>query len=130
MNGSSHPAPPSGRAALNELFWQDEILQAMYWLQGEGLADAVGSTQLAQFLASPGRAVAHQLSRLAVGGYLERVPGRVCRYRLTEMGRTEGGRSFRDEFASLTRPAHGECAPGCFCHDPAHAGEPCPTHPH
>ena len=26
---------------LDELFWRDEILQAMFWLRGEGLAERV-----------------------------------------------------------------------------------------
>ena len=118
-----------GREALDELFWRDEILQAMYWLRGESLADAVGTAQLAQFLVADRRAIGRHLARLAAGGYLEPVPGRPRRYRLTELGRQEGGRSFRDEFAALTRPGHGACAPGCWCHDPKHAGEPCPSHP-
>lgn len=118
-----------GQSALDELFWQDEILQAMFWLQGEGLADAVSSAKLAQLLAAETRTVSRQLGRLAAGGYLERLPGRPVRYRLTEMGRLEGGRSFQDEFADFVHRGHGQCAPGCWCHDPAHAGEPCPGHP-
>jgi hypothetical protein len=122
------PTDLSGRAALNELRWQDEILQAMYWMQGEGIATAVGSAQLAGFLVGSPRVVARQMGRLAAGGYLERVPGRPRRYRLTEIGRLEGGRGFQDEFADLVRRGHGACAPGCWCHDPDHAGEPCPSH--
>lgn len=120
---------PNGRAALDELFWQDEILQAMFWMKGEGIADAVDSSELARFLGGDARVVGRQMSRLAAGGYLERVSG-GRRYRLTEIGRLEGARSFQDEFAELTRLAHGDCAPGCWCKDPAHAGEPCPGHAH
>lgn len=121
-------AENDGREALDELFWQDEILQAMFWLQGEGLAETVGSAQLAQFLVAEGHTVAQQMSRLADEGYLECLPGRERRYRLSEKGRQEGGQSFQEEFADLTRPGHGECAAGCWCHDPAHAGKPCPSH--
>lgn len=121
-------AGAGGGDALDQLFWQDEILQAMYWMHGEGLADTVTSADLARFLVSDVETVEGQMGRLADGGYLERLPGQPRRYRLTEMGRLEGGRSFRDEFAELTRPGHGECAPGCWCHDPANAGEPCPSH--
>ncbi|MBI3966221.1 MAG: hypothetical protein HY329_11365 [Chloroflexi bacterium] len=118
----------NGREALDELFWQDEILQAMYWLRGEGLAEVVGRADLARLLASEPRTVGHQMGRLAAGGYLERV-GRG-RYRLTEMGRLEGARSFRDEFADFTRSGHGECADDCWCKNPDRAGEPCPSHSH
>lgn len=119
----------NGSEALEELRWQDEILQVMYWLQGEGLADAVESSQVAQLLVTDVRTVGYQMSRLAAGGYLERLPGSRRRYRLSEIGRLEGARSFRDEFADFTRRGHGECAPGCWCHDPDHAEDPCPSHP-
>lgn len=122
------PWKSTGRAALDELFWRDEVLQAMFWMKGEGLADAVSSADLARFLGGDAHVIGRQMSRLVAGGYLERLAGRPAVYRLTEMGRLEGARSFRDEFADLTRLAHGECAPGCWCHDPAHAGEPCPSH--
>jgi hypothetical protein len=111
----------------DDLFWQDEILQALYWLAGEGLADSADSAELARLLVAPRRTVVRQLRRLCERGYLERVAGKGLRYRLTDLGRQEGGRSFADEFAELTKPGHGECKPGCWCHDPAHAGEPCPS---
>lgn len=104
-----------GQAALDELYWKDEILQVMYWLAGESLADEVDSRQLADFLAANEQTVAREVSRLAAEGYLECVPGRSPRYRLSELGQQEGGRSFRDEFAELTRRGHGECSPGCVC---------------
>jgi hypothetical protein len=112
----------------DDLFWQDEILQAMYWMAGEGLADSTDSAELARLLVAPRRTIAAQLRRLVRRGYLACVPGQRYRYRLTESGRQEGGRSFADEFAELTKPGHGECKPGCWCHDPARAGEPCPGH--
>ena len=34
-----------------------------------------------------------------------------------------------DEFADFIKPAHAECGPGCWCKDPNHAGEPCPSTP-
>jgi len=51
------------------------------------------------------------------------------RYALTPVGLAEGARSFADEFAELTHPGHYECATGCWCHDPRHAGDPCPSQP-
>ncbi|MBI2323213.1 MAG: hypothetical protein HYU88_14240 [Chloroflexi bacterium] len=128
-------AGPNGREALEELSWRAEILQAMYWMHGEGLADEVRPAALADFLATDSDTVARHMRQLAADGYLEAVASlgepAVARshYRLTPLGLAEGGRSFRDEFADLTRPAHGACAPGCWCDDPSHAGEPCPSHP-
>jgi hypothetical protein len=117
-----------GAAALEALYWRDEILQAMFWMAGEGLADAATAPDLARFLAADPGVIAAEFARLAAGGYLERIEGSDAGdYRLTEIGRLEGGRSFQDEFDELTRQAHGECAPGCTCQDPRHAGEPCPS---
>lgn len=115
----------SGGQALDALFWRDEILQALYWLLGEGLADSAEAASLASLLTSDEAHVACELERLVEEGDLERVGDR---YRLSERGRREGARRFSEEFAELTRLAHGECAPGCTCKDPAHAGEPCPSH--
>lgn len=114
---------------VDDLYWQDEVLQALYWLRGEGLADAVDAAYLSRILATESRTLGRQLARLAAGGYLERVSERPRRYHLTELGRLEGARSFADEFDGLTRSAHGECAPGCSCHDPERADEPCPNRP-
>ena len=121
-----------GPRALDELYWRAEILQVMYWMKGEGIAEDVTPTSLAAFLVDAGR-VDHHLERLADDGFVERIgassDGHAARYRLSPSGHAEGSRGFRDEFADLTRPAHGECHQDCRCHDPAHAGEPCPSHP-
>lgn len=124
-DGSKSSAGREGREALDALFWRDEILQALYWMQGEGLADATDAASLAPLLAGDVATLARELERLAGEGDLVRDDGR---YRLSERGAREGARRFQQEFAELTHLAHGECAPGCSCHDPAHAGEPCPSH--
>ena len=135
----------TGADALDELYWRAEILQAMFWMRGEGLAGEVGPARLAEFLAAEPTIVADQMRRLVADGYLELGDGRwemgdgegsspspishlpSPAYRLTPLGVAEGGRSFRDEFAGLTRLAHGECGPACWCKDPDHAGDPCPS---
>jgi len=113
-------------SALDALYWRAEILQALYWMRGEGLAARVAPRQLADFLAVDRATLEPHMRLLADEGYLE-----CCEsaYALTPVGIAEGGRSFQDEFADLTRPAHYECGPGCWCQDPDHFGEPCPSHP-
>jgi hypothetical protein len=126
---------PDGREALDDLYRRDEILQALYWMQGEGLAEAASAADLARFLVADEAAVGEVLMRLAEEGYVERAGDNALfhsralpfSYRLTPLGLDEGGRSFRDEFADYTRPAHGECGPGCWCKDPEHEGEACPN---
>jgi hypothetical protein len=97
----------------------DEILQVMYWLRGEGLAQDVAAPDLTRWLGRAEREIAPLLERLAGAGFVQRVamvPGAAPRYCLTTLGRHEGGRRFADEFAELTRPGHGECGdPNCEC---------------
>ena len=122
-----------GRAALDALYWRAEILQAMFWMRGEGIASDVEPVRLAEFLAVDTSEIELQMHDLAREGFLAEVSLAVGegspRYELTTLGITEGGRSFQDEFAAVTHSAHYECAPGCWCHDPDHVGEPCPRTP-
>jgi hypothetical protein len=115
-----------GRSALDALYWRAEILQAMYWMRGEGIATSVAAAQLIDFLVADRDVLLVQLHDLQSEGY---VTGDEAGYELTALGIAEGGRSFQDEFGDLTRPAHYECGPGCWCQDPDHFGEPCPSHP-
>jgi hydrogenase maturation protease len=103
---------------VQELKRRDEILQVMFWLEGEGLGPDVALADLLRFVDNP-PAVAGALGRLVEDGYVEAepaVPG--ARYRLTRLGQDEGRRRFLDEFEPyLARHAHGECgAADCDCH--------------
>lgn len=117
----------TGEHALDALYWRAEILQALYWMRGEGIDCEVEATRLAEFLAADSDHISQQMRTLESEGYLECAG--ESRYALTPAGVAEGGRSFADEFADLTHAAHYECAPGCWCHDPDHVGEPCPSQP-
>ena len=119
----------NGKAALDALYWRAEILQAMFWMRGEGIDSNVAPRRLAEFLAVDSAEIEAQMRDLTAGGYLRTCALSPLRYELTDQGVAEGGRSFQDEFADLTHAAHYECAPGCWCHDPDHAGEPCPSTP-
>ena len=99
---------------LEALRIRDEVLQAMYWMRAEGLADAPTAAELARFLAVPADTLVPYLERFITDGYLARAEGS---YSLTETGTLIGKRSFADEFAELTRPTHGECDDDCWCHD-------------
>ena len=97
-----------------QLFWRDEILQAMYWMHGEGLGAALSARALAGLLDASEEQLGVELRRLVAEGYLEPVDEQT--YRLTSLGEETGRHSFVDEFADLTRSAHGACGPGCDCH--------------
>jgi len=98
---------------LEALQVRDEVLQAMYWMRSEGLAERPAADELARFLAVPAETLRPFLDRFAVEGYLS-LDG--DRFELTDKGIEAGKRSFADEFADLTRPTHGECDEDCWCH--------------
>ena len=99
---------------LDALKIREEVLQAMYWLAGEGLSDAPTAEELARFLAVPAETLTVYLDRFVRDRYLEHGAGG---YRMTPKGEELGKRSFADEFAGLTGQAHGECDDDCWCHE-------------
>jgi len=99
---------------LEVLRIRDEVLQAMYWMRAEGIADAPAEQELARFLAVPAETLAPYLERFVADGLLERSGAGVA---LTAQGQEEGKRAFADEFADMTRQGHGECDDDCWCHD-------------
>ena len=99
---------------LEVLRIRDEVLQAMYWMRSEGLADAPSAQELARFLAVAHETLNAYLERFVADGYLEALGDG---YTLTATGETTGKRTFAEEFADLTRPGHGECDEDCWCHE-------------
>jgi len=99
---------------LEALRTRDEVLQAMYWMRSEGLADAPTADELARFLAVPAGTLAAWLERFETDGYLTRSGGG---WALSDTGSEMGKRAFADEFADLTKPGHGECDDDCWCHE-------------
>ena len=112
--------------SIDDLKVRDEVLQVMFWMLGENIAHEIDPAYVARFLAIPEEEIANALRVLA----RERLVLRAAapdRYRLSEDGMREGGRRFQDEFRDLTKQAHGECAPGCWCHRPEGEGKECPS---
>lgn len=101
---------------------QDEVLQVMFWLRGEGLADDVAPADIARFTGAAPEAAAAVLARLVERNLVAVVRADVeTRFVLTPEGVREGGRRFADEFADLTKPGHGECNdPDCDCRRTGH----------
>lgn len=94
---------------LEELRLRDEILQVLYWLEGERLGEAATAQQVAVLVGFPSERVERLFMLMRSEGLLLG----DSTVRLTELGRKEGGRRFHDAFADLTRSAHGACAPDC-----------------
>ncbi len=103
---------------------RDELLEFLFWIEGEGFRGAASFDEIARFVArEPGEI------RQALGELIDRgdvlVSPTTGEYRLTETGRREGARRFAEEFAPLLGQGHGECNdPDCDCHDdPASAAD-------
>ena len=109
--------------ALRRMYWRDEILQVVFWIEGEGLGDQVDARTVARFLGVDPDVAATYLDRIVEDGYLHR--DAQHRYRLSEMGREDGSRIFAAEFAELTRPGHGECGADCWCHASPEEADAC-----
>ena len=96
---------------------RDQLLELLYWIEGEGFPGGAEVEALARFLAMPAHLVVETLSDLESRG--EIAPDPVTgHFKLTEQGRREGARRFADEFAPLLSQGHGECNdPHCDCHN-------------
>ncbi len=106
---------------LDDLRWRDEILEAMYWMQGEGIAVEVSAVDLVPLLATEINIIDEHLERLRELGSIEviQATGEQKKYRLSAQGFEEARRRFYDEFKGhLSRDAHGGvCDDDCECHD-------------
>ena len=99
----------------NHIFWRDEILQLLFWMQGEGMGDSHPPLAIARCLDMAEPTLAAHLDQMVEAGYLSQKSGQFA---LTQMGRAEGGRRFKDEFESMLNQGHGECNdPNCDCHE-------------
>ncbi|MEP6904775.1 MAG: hypothetical protein ABI875_01755 [Gemmatimonadales bacterium] len=116
---------PAGEGAGGEIARCDEMLELLFWFEGEGMTASATIPAITRFLVHPEETVRETISRLMERGLVVQLPGTSGEYRLTEVGRREAGRRFADEFAELLGQGHGECNdPTCDCHDnPAGAAE-------
>jgi hypothetical protein len=108
---------------LEVLKVREEVLQAMYWMQAEGIAAEPSERELSSFLAMPREELVAHLERFVHEGHLEQT---ATGFRLTETGSTAGKRSFADEFSDMTNSGHGECGADCtFCNADPNAAASC-----
>jgi len=108
--------------ALRSLYWRSEILQVMFWLQGEGFGDIVDPPLIERFLGVDARVGLAFLDRLVDEGYLTR-DGEW--FRLSERGHAEGAAEFASSFDDLLKPTHGECSADCWCHASPEEADAC-----
>ena len=116
-NGFQHD---KDNEALQALFWRDEILQVLYWMQGENLAQTVALKSMFVLLDARKEVLIFHLKKLVNDGYLlEEGQDEDANYRLSDLGKKEAGKRFSDAFQGLQKAGHGECGPDCeFCYGP------------
>ena len=107
--------------AGREIALRDEVLELLFWLEGEGFAEHATLAGMMRFLALPEDEVSATAAQLVSRGELVGLDGG---FRLTAEGRREAARRFADDFAPLLRQGHGECNdPTCDCHTNPGAAE-------
>ena len=118
------PDAPNPTNPLDALFWREEILQVLYWMEGEGLADAVPFGRLLSLLDTKTEKLLLHLRLNIEAGYLQAEGEELSEtsaVRLTPTGKKEAGNIFRNAFEGMQKGGHGECGPDCeFCY---HEGE-------
>lgn len=107
-----------------EIARRDEVLEMLYWIEGEGFRGASSLDAIARFLTHDRAGVSRTLNALVESGDAS-CDAATGEYRLTEAGRKEAARRFAEEFSPLLGQGHGECNdPNCDCHsDPMGAAE-------
>jgi hypothetical protein len=106
-----------GDDAGREIAREDELLELLYWFEGEGFGGVASLDGIVRFTALSEALVRQTLERLVARGDVVLDESRGGEYRLTDSGRQEAARRFAAEFAPLLSQGHGECSdPDCDCH--------------
>lgn len=107
----------SDDAAGEGIAREDELLELLYWFEGEEFGGVAGMENIVRFTSLSESTVRRTLERLMIRGDVTLSEARGEEYRLTEPGRREAARRFAAEFAPLLSQGHGECSdPECDCH--------------
>ena len=110
----------TNKNAVDALFWREEILQVLYWMEGEGLEDSVPFSRLLSLLNTTNDNLLFHLEKNIQAGYLKTEDEALTEgshIKLTPTGKKEGGSIFRNAFEGMQKAGHGECGPDCeFCY--------------
>lgn len=110
------------KSALRALFWKDEILQILYWMEGEGLGKEVPFVQVLSLLSSNEDNLLYHIDKMVKEGVLKANTPEISRTTLIQLSddmKKEAGRRFSEAFQGYQKAGHGECGPDCeFCYGP------------
>lgn len=102
-----------GSDALQDLFWQDELTEAMSWLSKGHDSEPVDAATLQRVLWPGATLDAGRLQQMVDEGLVERVSPSA--FTLTERGRARGRMLLEAEHLETLQP-RGVCnTPGCKC---------------
>ncbi|MEO6132458.1 MAG: hypothetical protein ABIQ02_11460 [Saprospiraceae bacterium] len=114
---------------LNALFWKEEILQVLYWMEGEELGEEISFEKLVALLNTSSDHLQKQLVRNEEAGLIKRNSGahnETFTVGLTPAGKKEAGLIFKNAFEGMQKAGHGECGPDCeFCYQDGEKLENC-----
>ncbi len=117
------------KKAVDALFWREEILQVLYWMEGEALEEVVPFSKLLVLLNTTADNLFLHLKKNIEAGYLQTedvVFNENCSVKLTPFGKKEAGNIFRNAFEGMQKGGHGECGPDCeFCYAEGEKLEDC-----
>ncbi|MDQ6886190.1 MAG: hydrogenase maturation protease [Gemmatimonadota bacterium] len=114
---SASRASQDASGAGSEIAREDELLELLYWFEGEGFGGVASIEGIVRFTNLSEPLVGRTLDRLSARGDVLLDESRGKEFRLTESGRREAARRFAAEFAPLLSQGHGECSdPDCDCH--------------
>ena len=117
LSEATIPHVDAPREAGNDIAREDELLELLYWFEGEGFGGVASMEGIIRFTNLSEPLVRRTLDRLLSRGDVMLDAKRGDEYRLTDSGRREAARRFAAEFAPLLSQGHGECSdPECDCH--------------
>lgn len=110
------------KSSLRSLFWKDEILQVLYWMDGEGFGNEVPIGQVLSLLNSNETNLLYHIDKMVEEGVLVASSLQIdtsAKIKLATDVKKEAGRRFADAFQGYQKAGHGECGPDCeFCYGP------------
>jgi hypothetical protein len=108
------------KSPLRALFWKDEILQILYWMDGEGFGQDVPVSQVLALLNTNKANLVYHLDKLVSEDILKSGSEKVNESSLVSLSkdaRKEAGGRFAEAFQGYQKAGHGECGPDCeFCY--------------
>lgn len=110
---------------------EDELLELLYWFEGEGFGGVATLASIARFTSMDESTVRVTMERLMARNDVTMATDGTGEYRLTVTGRKEAARRFAAEFAPLLSQGHGECSdPDCDCHSSEGGAAECHARAH